>query len=61
MLIDYAHPMMMAEQHQRKAHDAFLEHKWSEGKEELILAIAELRIAALAAAHYEQQDKSKVQ
>lgn len=61
MLIDYAHPMMMAEKHQRQAHDAFLERNWAKGKEELILAIAELRMAALAAAHYEQQDKGQVQ
>ena len=53
-LIDYAHPMMMAEKHQRQAHDALLERNWTKGKEELLQAIVELRLAVVAITHLEE-------
>lgn len=56
-LIDYARPMMMAEQHQRLAHDALLSRDFTTGKEELLKAIAELRIACMAVTHMEEQIK----
>lgn len=58
-LIDYAHPMMMAEKHQKQAHNAFLEGDWVKGKEELLHAIAELRIACMAAQHLHEQTNKK--
>jgi hypothetical protein len=59
MLIDYAHPMMMAEKHQRQAHDALLERNLAKGREELLQAIAELRLACMAITHMEEQAKQK--
>ena len=59
-LIDYAHPMMMAEKHQRQAHDALLERNWTKGKEELLQAIVELRLAVVAATHLEETNKKQV-
>ena len=56
-LIDYAHPMMMAEKHQRQAHDALLERDWTKGKEELLQAIVELRLAVVAITHLEETNK----
>lgn len=58
-LIDYAHPMMMAEKHQKQAHYAFLEGDWLAGKEELLQAIAELRIACMAVQHMHEQSTKK--
>ena len=59
-LIDYAHPMMMAEKHQRQAHDALLERNWTKGKEELLQAIVELRLAVVAATHLEETNNKQV-
>lgn len=52
-LIDYAKPMMLAEQHQRRAHDALLLRDYATGKEELLKAIAELRLAHMSVTHME--------
>ena len=59
-LIDYAHPMMMAEKHQRQAHDALLERNWTKGKEELLQAIVELRLAVVAITHLEETNNKQV-
>jgi hypothetical protein len=59
-LIDYAHPMMMAEKHQRQAHDALLERDWTKGKEELLQAIVELRLAVVAITHLEETNNKQV-
>lgn len=58
-LIDYAHPMMMAEKHQRLAHDALLSRDFATGKEELLKAIAELRLAAMSVTHMAEQAKKE--
>lgn len=50
-MIDYAHPMMMAEKHLKQAHNAFLTHDFATGKEELLQAIAETRLAYNAIVH----------
>lgn len=44
-LIDYAHPMMMAERHLKHAHNALLEGNNDEALGELLQAIAETKLA----------------
>jgi hypothetical protein len=58
-MIDYAYPMMMVEKHLKKAHDALLSQDWDTGKEELIQAIAEARLAYNAVVHMQQEQDGK--
>lgn len=44
-LIDYAHPMMMAERHLKNAHNALLEGSNDEALGELMQAIVETKLA----------------
>ena len=44
-IIDYAHPMMMAEKHLRVAHDALLEKDSDVALGELMQAIVEVKLA----------------
>lgn len=44
-LIDYAHPMMMAERHLKNAHNALLENDNDEALGELMQAIVETKLA----------------
>ena len=44
-LIDYAHPMMMAERHLKNAHNALLEGNNDEALGELMQAIVETKLA----------------
>lgn len=56
MMIDYAHPLMMAEKHAKQAHDALLMRDWKQSKEEILQAITELRLAYNAVVHIEEQN-----
>ena len=44
-IIDYAHPMMMAERHLKTAHDALLEKNTDEALGELMQAAVEIKLA----------------
>lgn len=48
-MIDYAHPMLMAEKHLRQAYEALIRRDYTAGKEELLNAIAQTRLAYHAA------------
>ena len=48
-MIDYAHPMLQAEKHLRQAYDALILRDYTKGKEELLNAIAQTRLAYHAA------------
>lgn len=50
-LIDYAHPMIMAEQALKKAHDLLLLEDYTLALDQLKLAILETRIASVAVIH----------
>ena len=50
-LIDYAHPMMMAERKLKEAHEKLLDNKYDEGIDALIQALAEVRIAIHSVRH----------
>lgn len=50
-MIDYAHPMLMAEKHLRQAYEALIQRNYTTGKEELLNAIAQARLAYHAAEH----------
>ena len=57
-LIDYAHPMMMAERALKKAHDYLLDRDYELALDQLKLAIVETRAASIATLH--MQGKSNV-
>lgn len=50
-LIDYAHPMMMAERKLKEAHEVLLDNKYSEGIDCLIQALTEVRLAIQSVRH----------
>ena len=50
-LIDYAYPMMMAENRLKAAHDELLHGDMAKGLEELTQAVVETRLAAAAVRH----------
>jgi hypothetical protein len=56
-LIDYAHPLMMAERALKKAYDYLLDCDYDLAMDQLKLAIVEARKASMATLHIkEQQD-----
>jgi len=57
-LIDYAHPLMMAERALKKAHDYLLDRDYELALDQLKLAIIETRAASVATLH--MQEKSNV-
>lgn len=50
-LIDYAHPMMMAERAMKTAHDLLLKEDFNSAVDHINLAITELRIARSSILH----------
>lgn len=56
-VIDYAHPMMMAEMKMRQAHNAALEHAYDAAEELITQAIVELRITTLAFRHMQENQR----
>jgi len=54
-LIDYAHPMMMAERALKKAHDYLLNRDYELALDQLKLAIVETRAASAAALHMQEK------
>jgi hypothetical protein len=54
-LIDYAHPMMMAERALKKAHDYLLDRDYELALDQLKLAIIETRAASMAALHMQEK------
>lgn len=56
-VIDYAYPMMMAEQKMKAAHDAALEREFSAAEELITQAIVELRITVLAFRHMQENQR----
>jgi hypothetical protein len=55
-LIDYAHPMMMAERALKKAHDYLLNRDYELALDQLKLAIVETRAASAAALHMQEKN-----
>jgi hypothetical protein len=53
-LIDYAHPMMMAERALKKAHDYLLDRDYELALDQLKLAIVETRAASVATLHLQE-------
>jgi hypothetical protein len=53
-LIDYAHPLMMAERALKKAHDYLLETDYDLAMDQLKLAIVETRKASMATLHIKE-------
>jgi hypothetical protein len=53
-LIDYAHPMMMAERALKKAHDYLLDSDYELALDQLKLAIIETRAASVATIHMQE-------
>jgi len=54
-LIDYAHPMLMAERALKKAHDYLLEGDYVLALDQLKLAIVETRAASAATIHLQEK------
>jgi hypothetical protein len=54
-LIDYAHPMMMAEKHLKVAHDFLLSKQEEAAIEELYKAVVEVRMAIHSITHTKEQ------
>ena len=54
-LIDYAHPLMMAERALKKAHDYLLECDYDLAMDQLKLAIVEARRASMATLHIKEK------
>jgi len=54
-LIDYAHPLMMAERALKKAHDYLLDRDYELALDQLKLAIIETRAAGAAALHMQEK------
>jgi len=53
-LIDYAHPLMMAERALKKAHDYLLDCDYDLAMDQLKLAIVEARRASIATLHIKE-------
>jgi|APFre7841882793_1041355.scaffolds.fasta_scaffold428726_1 hypothetical protein len=61
-MIDYAQPMLQAEKHLRAAYEALIRRDFDLGKEELLNAITQTRLAYHAAEHQRTlQDPHKEQ
>ena len=54
-MIDYAHPMMMAEKGLKEAHNALLEKKYDDAIEKLLFALVEIKIAINSVTHIKEQ------
>jgi hypothetical protein len=54
-LIDYAHPMIMAEQALKKAHNLLLGEAYEMALDQLKLALAETRTASIAVIHMKEK------
>ena len=54
-LIDYAHPLMMAERALKKAHDYLLNRDYELALDQLKLAIIETRAASAATLHMQEK------
>jgi len=54
-LIDYAHPLMMAERALKKAHDYLLDRDYELALDQLKLAIIETRAASAATLHMQEK------
>lgn len=57
-LIDYAHPLMMAERALKKAHDYLLEGDYELALDQLKLAIVETRAASAATVHMQEKSNA---
>lgn len=53
-LIDYAHPMMLAERKLKDAHDALLRRNFDEGIELLFEAAVEIKLAINSVKHMKE-------
>jgi len=60
-LIDYAHPLMMAERALKKAHDYLLDCDYDLAMDQLKLAIVETRRASTATLHIKEQQNAVCQ
>lgn len=58
-MIDYAAPMLLAEKHLRQAYEALIQRDFTRGKEELLNAITEARLAYNAAMHIEASQQEE--
>ena len=55
-LIDYAHPMMMAENALKRAHQFLLDEDYTLALDQLKLAIVETRAASMATIHMQEKE-----
>lgn len=55
LIIDYAHPCMMAEKALKDLHNAMLEKKYDEAMEHALHAIAEVKMTYNAIRHEKEQ------
>jgi hypothetical protein len=55
-LIDYAHPLMMAENALKKAHQFLLDGDYTLALDQLKLAIVETRAASMATIHMQEEE-----
>lgn len=56
-LIDYAHPMMMAEKNLRDAYNALIENDLESGEKKLMDALVETRMAMTAVKHMRENQR----
>jgi len=54
-IIDYAHPMMMAEKGLKEAHSALLEKKYDSAIEKLLSVSVEIKLAINSVKHIKEQ------
>ena len=55
VVIDYAHPMMMAEKALKDAHNCLLNKKFDDALEQLLVAATETRITITSVKHMKEQ------
>lgn len=58
-MIDYAHPLMMAEKHMKLAYENLLSNKDAAAIEDLLRVIVETRMAIAAIKHQKEVRESK--
>ena len=57
LMIDYAYPMLMAENALKKAHQHMLKREYDEAIEELLKATAECKLSMNAIKHMKEEGK----
>ena len=55
-LIDYAHPMMMAEKALKEAHNHLLNREYDEAIEQMLMALTEAKLTLNSIKHMKEQE-----